>query len=134
MIRSSTHVQNLLALASLCACFGCMRNTYTTGLSPGGPRHVEDAPFFLFGLIGDVQIHLDELCPDGVAWFQNRTSPGNCLLSLVTLGVYTPRTVEVRCAGGLTYRIQEDPGAGGSWVTELWPTLRGDDDPARDRR
>jgi hypothetical protein len=113
--------KRLLGAAAFLTLGACVKNTYTTGLASGGADHEIRAPFYILGLVGDVEIRLDELCPHGVAWFQNRMDVGDCVFGVCTLGLYTPRTVEVRCAGGQAFLLEEDPASEGTWVTELEP-------------
>lgn len=65
-----------------------------------GEEHNEWASFFLFGIVGDYELDVRELCPQGVAEITTGTNFLTWLVSGVTLGIYTPRKVNVWCAAG----------------------------------
>ena len=88
----------LAALIACAALSGCFTVRYETRLPEGGPTKQEHAPFFLWGLAGHQDVDLDELCPGGAHAWKNGASTGDVLLSIVTLGIYAPRTIEVECA------------------------------------
>jgi hypothetical protein len=50
------------------------------------------------GLIGDNEINLKRVCPTGVTSFGDEFRPFDLLFAFGTLGLYTPKTVLVRCA------------------------------------
>ena len=84
---------------------GCYTVRYYTDAQPGGSHHEEGADFFLWGLVGDKQVDLDTICPQGVSRWYNQATFLNGLLSVITLGIYAPRTIVVECAGGKAYRM-----------------------------
>jgi len=75
---------------------GCHKVSYTTN-HPHDNVHISKEMFFFGGLIGEPEVDLQEICPQGTAWVQQRVTPGNALLSYLTLGILSPITVEVRC-------------------------------------
>jgi uncharacterized membrane protein YadS len=88
-----------MVLLAAVALSGCYRVSYESRLPAGGKRHEQVLPYYVLGLVGRHAIDLDELCPEGVhAWHTEATALG--LLDLVTLGIYTPRTLVVECAPG----------------------------------
>lgn len=107
-----------LAVAAL-GSTGCMKNTYTTGQSYGGGIYTQKASFFLWGLVGEKTVDLNQVCPSGAAWFQNRTSFGDSAVGCITCGLYQPVTLEVRCASGQGYLAVPDPEEGVTWFYEL---------------
>ncbi len=86
----------LLAGALLAA--GCHTIKYDTGRKPS-PRHVEQKlHFFAWGLGNQpATVDLDAACPEGVARWESGASGGDWFLSVVTLGIYSPRTVIIEC-------------------------------------
>jgi len=54
--------------------------------------------FFVIGLIGDNEVNLKKLCPTGVTSFGDEFRPLDLLFSVATVGLYTPKTVVIRCA------------------------------------
>ena len=53
--------------------------------------------FFLFGLVGESTIDLPAICQKGVGTFGDQMSPLDGALTILSFGVYTPRTVMVEC-------------------------------------
>jgi len=76
----------------------CKTVSYRTGAPGGGERTSRNASFFLFGAVGTATIDLTEACPQGVSSWSNRKSAVDTVLSIVTLGIYTPRTIRIECA------------------------------------
>ena len=90
----------------------CMKTTYTTGAPEGGQVHTVKQKYFINGLVGgDEAINLDKLCPNGVAWFQSRMEFMDACLTGCTGSIYSPRTVEVKCAGGSSWNLTPVPEA-----------------------
>jgi len=98
----------LAALALTLGTAGCMKNTYVTNRQLGGGIYTQKASFYLWGLVGEKTVDLHQVCPGGVAWFQNRMSVGDSLVGCITCGLYEPVTIEVRCAGGQAYLAVPD--------------------------
>lgn len=92
----------LLGLVAVLSLTGCYRHVVDVG---GGARH---APlvydrwehFWLGGLIGEVRVDVERLCPSGRATIEARQSFLNGLVAGLTSGIYTPTTVRVRCRDG----------------------------------
>ena len=96
-------------LAALAALSGCYKTNFIHGDRPiTAPLSVSQS-FYLFGLIGpDMPTRADRLCPAGVARIQTQASFVDSLISFVTLGIYSPRTVQVFCAAGRTHNFYLD--------------------------
>ncbi len=94
---------------------GCMKNTYVTTKPSGGGTYTQKASFFINGLIGEKTVDLNQVCPQGVSWFQNRKTIGDSVVGCLTCALYTPLTIEVRCAGGGAFLAVPDPGEGVTW-------------------
>lgn len=87
----------LLTIFLLAMCAGCYRVRLDVPLS--GDRIVRSRQhFFVMGLIGDNEINLKRVCPTGVTSFGDEFRPFDLLFAFGTLGLYTPKTVLVRCA------------------------------------
>jgi hypothetical protein len=124
-------MRSLFLLAAL-AFGGCYKNTYTTGLPAGNSQTIK-ATFFLYGLIGEETVNLNQLCPNGVAWFQNRMDVPDALLSCITCSLYTPLTIEVRCAAGNAWLAVPDEQQQLTWVYPIDENdniVEADGDPA----
>lgn len=94
-----THPRSVaLAAAAALALAGCQTVQYRTG-RPASARHVEQKHhFFFWGLKGKAVVDLETACPEGVARFSNQATAGDWFASVVTLGIWSPRTVVVECA------------------------------------
>ncbi|MCO6429571.1 MAG: hypothetical protein J5J00_01830 [Deltaproteobacteria bacterium] len=53
--------------------------------------------FYLLGLLGEAQVDLGQECPRGAAAFADRFTLGDIGYTLLTLGIYSPKSVFVRC-------------------------------------
>lgn len=56
--------------------------------------------FYLWGLVGGKEVDLQQLCPNGVAGIDSKSSGGDAILTWLTGGIYSPMSVDVHCAGG----------------------------------
>jgi hypothetical protein len=108
-----------LIAAILCISTGCYSVRYNTDLPRGGRVHTQGASYFLGGLIGNNTVNLDNVCPNGVARWENKHSFLDLLLGSITAGIYTPLTIEIECAGGSAYRLEEKPSENVTAVTAL---------------
>jgi hypothetical protein len=88
--------RRLGALAALLLS-GCYTVSYQTRLPGTGFRREEVLSYWLFGIVGHHDIDLAKMCPHGATSWQTRATAGG-LLDVITLGIYTPRTLEVECA------------------------------------
>lgn len=94
-----THPRSFaFALAAAVALAGCQTVQYRTG-RPASARHVvQTHHFFFWGLRGKAVVDLEAACPEGVARFRNQATAGDWFASVLTLGIWSPRTVVVECA------------------------------------
>lgn len=91
-----------LVLASLAALAlaGCHVVKYDTG-RPVSPRVVTiPVNYFFWGLAGRPVVDLDAACPEGAARWQNKATFGDAFLDVITVGIWSPRTVLIECAEG----------------------------------
>jgi hypothetical protein len=65
-----------------------------------GEEHNEWASFFLFGIVGDYELDVRDFCPNGVHEITTGTNFLTWLVSTFTIGIYTPRKVNVWCSAG----------------------------------
>ncbi|HEX2677211.1 MAG TPA: hypothetical protein VHM19_11240 [Polyangiales bacterium] len=88
----------LIALALLSCSTGCYQATFVAPKTAAGIEHDEWNDFFLFGLIGDPKYDTRQACSGAIAKVRTAGNVGTGLLSLFTIGIYTPRKVYVTCA------------------------------------
>jgi hypothetical protein len=84
----------LIAVLLLSAC----NHAYFVTDSAPGETFVENNPFFLWGLVGENTVDTRQMCPHGVAEVHTYETVIDGLASGFTLGLYSPRTIEITCA------------------------------------
>ena len=86
---------------------GCYEHTYTVGQgAPAGPVVYEEwHNHWLGGLIGEKNLDVELLCPSGNATIHNEQTFLNGLVSALTVSIYTPTTVKIRCESGRSAEI-----------------------------
>jgi hypothetical protein len=91
--------RSLLPLLVLCSTAGCYHASVETGRTPGN-QHIDKgwAPGFLYGAVGPGTVDAKAGCSSGVSKVETKHSFLNMLVGGLTLGVYTPMTVDVTCA------------------------------------
>ena len=95
-------IKRLSAIGMLCLTLvGCTTVNVVPGgqsLSESDPTWQERQHFFLFGLIGESHVDVQEVCGDKeVVQMQSRFMPLDGLIGLLTGSVYAPRTARVWC-------------------------------------
>jgi hypothetical protein len=74
--------------------------TINTGLPAGNVGlNKEWAPGFIYGLVPPDDFDASKACPSGISKVETQQSFLNGLVSVLTLGIFTPWTVTVTCAG-----------------------------------
>ena len=94
-------MNRVLALV-MCAALGagCYKVTYQNPLlPPNGVVHDGTSSFFILALVGDERIPAYQMCPGGVSRIQTGQSFVDLLLTVITIGIYTPRSYEIECGG-----------------------------------
>jgi hypothetical protein len=87
------------ALMLLLGVSGCYKASFYQGSTVRGTEHEEWTDFFVFGIVGHDTVDVREFCPSGqVAAVRSGGNFGTLLVSVVTLGMYTPHKVYVSCA------------------------------------
>jgi hypothetical protein len=85
---------------ALLALSGCGFTYHYRNLNmPRGEEHDQWASYFLFGIIGHYELDVREFCRGDVAEITSGTNFLTWLVSTLTLGIYSPRKVNVWCAG-----------------------------------
>lgn len=89
----------LSVLAGVLVCApGCFRTTAIIPTHPSAETHTRWVNGFLWGAVGDV-VDTSAMCGGRpVTKISTDRSPGNMLVQLVTLGLYTPSRISVTCA------------------------------------
>lgn len=98
-MTTMTRLRAVLAMATLTAFAGCYNVTYVAKTrTPAAAMYEEDMKFFLFGVVGEHDIQTAQRCPSGLAKVHTKQTAVDVLLSIVTIGIYTPRTAQITCA------------------------------------
>jgi len=98
-----------LALAGLMASPACFTHRYTTDPAAAGGAEVYKQwhHHYLFGLISkDDALDLAKLCPSGALQVEDKHTFVNQLLAGLTLGIWSPTTVTVRCVDGSAANVE----------------------------
>lgn len=95
------------ALTFIIVTAGCYEHTYTLGQGAAAApiAYEEWHSHWLGGLIGERTLNIDSLCPSGNATIHDEQSFLNGLVSALTVGIYTPTTVKIRCQGGQSAEV-----------------------------
>jgi len=91
--------RRLLAVLACLALAACHSVRFDTG-RPASPRKVERTIHFTFWGLGNqpAVVDLDAACPEGVARWSSRSTAGDWFASVLTIGIWSPRTVVIECA------------------------------------
>jgi hypothetical protein len=84
----------VLAAALLC---GCNSLNFEVADAPVGKVVTERKSFFFWGLTPERRVDVSTYCPDGAKAVQEETTFGDGFLSLITLGIYSPRSSTYLC-------------------------------------
>jgi hypothetical protein len=76
---------------------GCQTTRYQTGRPPAPTQVQQEIRFYFWGLAGDPVVDLDAACPQGVGAWRSDARGGDWFMSLLTIGIYNPRTVTIQC-------------------------------------
>ncbi len=110
-----------IAGAALLLLSGCFTVSYQTRLPGGGVYKEQRGDYFLWGLVGQQNVFLTQLCPDGVSRWRSQQTFVDGLLGFVTLGIYIPRHVVVECAGAATHALRLDADDAARALTAVAP-------------
>lgn len=79
---------------------GCYKATfYQNPNAVAGARHERWSDFFIYGLVGSEHFDVRDFCgPDAVAEIRTGANFATGLVSMVTIGIYTPHKVYITCA------------------------------------
>ena len=78
---------------------GCYTATTETGLVPSNMTIKKNwAAGWVYGLVPPKTVETAAQCPHGVATVRTQLSFPNQLVGVITLGIYTPMTIQVTCA------------------------------------
>ncbi len=79
---------------------GCHNRVRFPSETPSRKEVEYTTNFFAWGLVGEDYIEVVEACPQGKAYeVYARTTPIQAVLNVVTIGIYSPRTITIVCSG-----------------------------------
>lgn len=92
----------LAFMASILAVSGCYRDALITELPKSqDPQYEKWRNHFLYGVVRGIRtedVQLAEVCPQGVARAETKMNGWNGLVSVLTIGIYTPMKLNIYCA------------------------------------
>jgi hypothetical protein len=99
------------AFAALLGITGCYKATfYQNPNAVAGARHERWSDFFILGLVGHEHFDVRDFCDqDEVAEVRTGGNFATGIVSLVTIGIYTPRKVYVTCAANPGHALSQAP-------------------------
>jgi hypothetical protein len=90
----------LAVLLAFSSASGCYTVRYRTRVRPTTEPSTSWNHIFLWGLAGSATVDVRATCPDGFAQIETKRTFGNIIVSLLTLGIYSPNYVSVWCRAG----------------------------------
>jgi hypothetical protein len=93
-------LRTLIIATGLSVLGGCYNVSYVSKTRMPSTKKIDhDLGFWLWGLVGVEHIDLQKDCgADGVAKIRSRNTFVDEVLTVITLGIYAPRTTTVTCA------------------------------------
>lgn len=96
-------MRKLFVVSCVLAC--CLSACHSVTVRPEGvskridrPDYEEQKEFWLFGLVNEHAVDVKPICSGGkVEQMQTQSTFVDSLIGVVTLGIYTPRSVRVWC-------------------------------------
>ncbi len=91
-----------LLLVGFCTLAACYHATIETGATPDTNTTIEQnwASGWIYGLVPPSTVSAAAKCTSGVASVETQLSFLNQVVSILTLGIYTPMSIKVTCAAG----------------------------------
>ena len=90
-------------LSALLVLAGCSNRVTFPYEIPSNQKIIHQIDFYVWGSIGEGNVDILFNCFHGRAYqIHSYTSPLQALLSIVSFGIYVPKTVEVTCSGGVS--------------------------------
>jgi hypothetical protein len=91
--------RNAICVVTCLSLAACHHATIRTGAVPGDTEiHQKWASSWVAGLVPPPDLETAKDCPNGVAVVETKRSFLNGLVGILTLGIYTPMEIKVRCA------------------------------------
>jgi hypothetical protein len=97
-------LRRAFAVAAAFASVGCYKTTFVDDPSAVDrePTHEQWTSHFLWGVVGDDDYDATALCPRGASVVRTGGNFGTGVVTVATLGIYSPRKIYVTCADGRT--------------------------------
>jgi hypothetical protein len=87
----------LVALVAAVVGSAC-RSTFVEPRVASGAEQRRWSSFYVFGTFGGEEMDARDVCPNGrVRHVRAEATPLTLLVSVVTIGMYTPRVLSIRC-------------------------------------
>jgi Bor protein len=89
----------VVAAGFVVAVAGCHTMRFELVNEPAAHVVAEHKSYFLWGLAPTVDVNVLDKCPNGAAAIWERTTFADGLMSLPTLGIWSPRSTKYYCRG-----------------------------------
>lgn len=100
----------VLVVCLLVGAGGCYHATVETGAPPAAETITKGwAAGWIYGLVPPSLVETAQRCPNGVAKVETQLSFANQLVSLLTLGIFTPMDIRVTCAANRAADAADEP-------------------------
>lgn len=76
---------------------GCNTLHFEISEQPAARVETESKTYYLWGLFPEVKVDASRFCPDGVAAIREETRFVDGFFSVITLGLYSPRSTTYHC-------------------------------------
>lgn len=99
--RSWRSVRLCCGLAACFATSSCYKATVVNDqvVTTSDPTYEEWTDFFIFGLVGTEDFDVRSHCNGPAGKVRTGGNAGTWVVSVLTIGIYTPRKVYIHCAG-----------------------------------
>jgi Bor protein len=97
MAGFSRIIARVCGVLFLVAATGCYQMTIKNG-GAAEPPVERRQNLFALGFYGDPNVDVKKECPHGVANVASRFSAEDVLLTMASVGIYSPRTLTIECA------------------------------------
>ena len=105
-----TSRRNALLIVTFCALPACYHATIETGATPSTTTIEKNfASGWIYGLVPPSTVSTAAQCTSGVAKVETQLSFVTQLVSILTLGIYTPMAIKVTCAEAAKATSLESP-------------------------
>jgi hypothetical protein len=98
-LKKSNFALLLLIVFSMTSCSKVTVVKQDTQLLIREPDFKKSESYYLWGVVGEHHFNTQEICTNGVEQIRTEKTFGNVVLTVITLGIYSPHTAKIWCKG-----------------------------------